>query len=738
MMPVPSAKPPAEVDGAESQGRAACCGCDPIRDFVEDEFGDEDGEGSLDDGRSRIPRPRRSPRWLDSELEEVLESATPPVSPEGVTARQPTTSSQTDSGPAAQSPKAAGASRIVAEVFESLDEELRFRLRSIERKMDLVVDSLPRRPGGGCSELGAWPQAECGGAARSATTSVQNSAAAAAARRAALSTGGASSGSSFEGQAELRSTAAGVGTPLGWRSGTRSGKVAPMVSYFQAVSEADTCGADEPVLRVPKKKSTVMGATSTWSMGTSASTFRGVFKGKKIAKEQISDPTPLRWNRNSLKVAGIAERLLWRIGVQLTPPSTMEGDEPCGWRVVHSSTFQGVCSLVILLNSFYMGFMANAVLTASIEGEPVSPGWTSAEQAFQIYFILEMVVRLFLERPLLFFVGPEWRWNLFDLSLSILNIFDLTLLSLAKGMGTNLVMVRMLRLLRFFRLTRIMRVARHFSRLRLVLYSLMDSMSSLFWCFVVIFIIVYTFAIFFMTATAEYFEDLSGQPDTTALGLQLWFGGLKISMVTFFMIIAGGVNWGEFLPVIQSASGVYEWLFLFYVFIMYFGVLNVVVGTFAASATEIAARDRDTLVKRELSHMANVTQRIKTFFSEADTDGNKLLTWEEFKEYMRSTQVKAYFHTLDLDVSQAHMLFNLLDADRSGEVSLDEFLDGCLRLKGPARNIDMNVLINAHRRLSDQVNAFIASTQQDNTQIINTLEELFRRKAGATRTTPVV
>jgi len=56
------------------------------------------------------------------------------------------------------------------------------------------------------------------------------------------------------------------------------------------------------------------------------------------------------------------------------------------------------------------------------------------------------------------------------------------------------------------------------------------------------------------------------------------------------------------------------------------------------------------------------------------------------------------------------MLFNLLDKDNSGTLTLDEFLGGCMRLKGPAKNLDVNVLIDENRRLSNIVKELREST----------------------------
>mmetsp|Transcript_22649 Transcript_22649/g.56522 ORF Transcript_22649/g.56522 Transcript_22649/m.56522 type:complete len:192 (+) Transcript_22649:2-577(+) len=180
-------------------------------------------------------------------------------------------------------------------------------------------------------------------------------------------------------------------------------------------------------------------------------------------------------------------------------------------------------------------------------------------------------------------------------------------------------------------------------------------------------------------------------------------------MVTLFMAISGGVDWDAVMWPLVEVNPLYGVLFLFYVFVMQFGVLNVVVGTFVAQAAEIASKDREALVKFEIRQWQAYTQRIRTFFQEADVDQSGTLSWEEFSAHLQNQKVKAYFQALDLDVSQAHVLFDLLDVDGSDSVTIDEFLEGCMRLKGHARSIDLNMLIYMNKKVLDQFQHLVRS-----------------------------
>merc|ERR1712187_351355 len=70
-----------------------------------------------------------------------------------------------------------------------------------------------------------------------------------------------------------------------------------------------------------------------------------------------------------------------------------------------------------------------------------------------------------------------------------------------------------------------------------------------------------------------------------------------------------------------------------------------------------------------------------------------LITREQLHESFKSDRVKHYFSVLDIDVADSNYLFDMLDLDGSGEVDMEEFVSGCLRLKGAARSIDVHTLM---------------------------------------------
>jgi len=145
---------------------------------------------------------------------------------------------------------------------------------------------------------------------------------------------------------------------------------------------------------------------------------------------------------------------------------------------------------------------------------------------------------------------------------------------------------------------------------------------------------------------------------------------------------------------------------------MIFGVLNVVVASFVDSASQISRKDRELVTQNEIEKNMQYAANIRRFFHEADVDKTGTLSWEEFESYLQNQKVQAYFQSFELDVSQARTLFKLLDLDESNDVGIDEFVEGCMRMKGPARSIDVNMLLYESEKMIDRQVEFMGFVEE--------------------------
>lgn len=394
-----------------------------------------------------------------------------------------------------------------------------------------------------------------------------------------------------------------------------------------------------------------------------------------------------------------------------------------GYRCVQSPAFHGVCSIVILLNAIYIGLNAQMEMAKFLEGKDGSAFFLIADILFSLWFLVEIIVRC-IAGPWLWFFGPEWRWNTLDTVLVFFSVLDVLLSfqasfqasgGVSDSSPSSLSSTRILRLARFVRLLRLVHAVRIFHTLRIVVLGIVDSIKSMSWVFLVVVSIVYAFAVLFLQGVVE-FVATAGADDPEATDLIDNFGDVFSGMLTLFMVITGGVDWSDVLRSLKNTSWFYQFVFILYVFLMFFAVLNVVIGAVVNSTADICHNDRDALVKSNQKRFEKSAKKLKEFFEEADVDNSGMLSWEEFSTHLESDAVKLHFQALEMEVAQARSLFKILDADGSDGVGLDEFVSGCMRLKNQAKGLDIRLLMYqneiAFTRIKKSMDSTLGSIHQ--------------------------
>merc|ERR1719367_850173 len=75
---------------------------------------------------------------------------------------------------------------------------------------------------------------------------------------------------------------------------------------------------------------------------------------------------------------------------------------------------------------------------------------------------------------------------------------------------------------------------------------------------------------------------------------------------------------------------------------------------------------------------------------------------------MALPKIQGFLAALDLETSDARNLFKLLDIGGTSMIDTNEFVSGCLRLKGSARSIDMARLMHDVRWCMSQLSELSA------------------------------
>mmetsp|Transcript_12991 Transcript_12991/g.30901 ORF Transcript_12991/g.30901 Transcript_12991/m.30901 type:complete len:636 (+) Transcript_12991:61-1968(+) len=379
-----------------------------------------------------------------------------------------------------------------------------------------------------------------------------------------------------------------------------------------------------------------------------------------------------------------------------------EEEMTCSVRIVGHPAFDAFCALVVISNSIFLGMEVQLGISNYAEGLPL--GMSVASYVYTAWFLLELLLRLKAEgRNFLF--NADWAWSLLDIFVVLTSIWEvaaeIVYAMLQNDIGevagmSGLKALRIIRITRVVKVVRLMRVFRFVMAFRTLITSIADTLKSLFWALMLLIVIVYVFAVLFAQAVNDYVLDPESPPlpDRESLASDRYYASLSDTMLSLFMCVSGGVNWSEVMAPLPLISPIWALLFLFFICFTYFAVLNVVTGVFCQTAIESAQNDQTAVVHSILKNKQAHIDKIRNLFTAIGDDKTGVITFAMFEEQINSPAVKAYFEVLGLDVWDAWSFFKLLDLDDGGDVEIEEFLMGCLRLRGTARAIDVGKLIH--------------------------------------------
>jgi len=165
------------------------------------------------------------------------------------------------------------------------------------------------------------------------------------------------------------------------------------------------------------------------------------------------------------------------------------------------------------------------------------------------------------------------------------------------------------------------------------------------------------------------------------------------SMVTLFMAITGGDDWSNLAGSLRETGEGYYFIFLVFVCVLFFAVLNIVTGIFLQNAEKASQHDLAN-VARENDKRQKLDQRhLKQLFQEMDKNNSGSINAAEFAEALENKAVHNYFKMLHIDVADAHGFFmTLVHLSSEKEVDVDTFVDSCTKLKGDAKRADVQIL----------------------------------------------
>jgi len=247
---------------------------------------------------------------------------------------------------------------------------------------------------------------------------------------------------------------------------------------------------------------------------------------------------------------------------------------------------------------------------------------------------------------------------------------------------------------------------------------LLHSLQTLIWALVLLALIIYLFTVIFLEGSTSFIRGYSSRGHTLRSGVDVnsyvieHFGDFGAAFRSLFMAVTGGTDWYDMQASLAYVGSTYGVLFLFYVFFMMFVLFNVLVGVFVDKAFEASKLDTYIAIHTEKDRLRSFMSEVNEMFEELDKDDNGVITLDQFVDCQNDARMMTFLQAHHLNIIDPALLFSMMDRDNSGEVDLDEITMGMMRLGGQARSSDLMLLLGESRKFQQELLSTIRSRDE--------------------------
>eukprot|EP00440_Ansanella_granifera_P036553 gb/GFBE01039657.1/.p1 GENE.gb/GFBE01039657.1/~~gb/GFBE01039657.1/.p1 ORF type:complete len:590 (+),score=98.22 gb/GFBE01039657.1/:1-1770(+) len=364
---------------------------------------------------------------------------------------------------------------------------------------------------------------------------------------------------------------------------------------------------------------------------------------------------------------------------------------------VFSPYFEYSFGILVVINALFLGLEVETFAHAP-DRRPSSV-FMITSMLFCFIFLLELLLRIRAYGFKSYCSPTQSAWMWFDTAMVLLSLvesgYDCFVLLASTDddnapILTNLRALRVIKIaktLRSFRLVRMLRF-NFLNSLHAFVLTIRSSLRLAAWSGVLLLVIIYCFSLFFVQAAASHVAGSDATSSDAALLHQYW-GRLSAAQVTLFQAVSGGLSWNDAMLPLTVINPYLTYFLITYVSITYFCVLNGVTGAFCNSAIEAALASPEIMAQTIMERNSTYERRLREIFAVIDTDKSGVLSVAEFDQIMQQPFLEAILIAMELDTHDTWTLFWILDKNGDGTISTEEFIKGCVRMKGPAKSLDV-------------------------------------------------
>jgi len=251
--------------------------------------------------------------------------------------------------------------------------------------------------------------------------------------------------------------------------------------------------------------------------------------------------------------------------------------------------------------------------------------------------------------------------------------------------------MRLLRLMKMMKLMRVVRVMRFFRDLRLMMSLIGQSLRSLLWALLMLFLIMYLFGLCFLQGVTGYLEESKSVDPKVKLAIEKYWDSVYDAVCTLLMSITRGIDWRLASEPLEEVGQIYHVLFLLYISFTMFAVLNIITGIFVEASFNTVAGDRANVASEAMKLAAAAGNKLHHLLAQWST-ASDLLSEEDFlKACAEDDRLQQTIAEMEITTEELDEMFKDLASRNNihGMVKVKDLSTALMMLKGPAQAMDI-------------------------------------------------
>jgi len=234
-----------------------------------------------------------------------------------------------------------------------------------------------------------------------------------------------------------------------------------------------------------------------------------------------------------------------------------------------------------------------------------------------------------------------------------------------------LVVVRVIRILRLVRMLRLMV---QFKGLWLLVTSLLDALGTIRYVFALLVLFLYMYACASMELITKKYVDSPMADEDFSFLVTRYFSSISVTMLTFVQFVTLDSAAPLYSYMIQQDE-VLSLLFLSFLLVVSVAVMSLVTAVMVECSMQRSGEHQKLERALKESRLKKLRPILLQAFNEIDKDKSSTLS---LSEVISASPEMAELMGDWADFNDPGELFDILDTDASGELSIDEFIEGML------------------------------------------------------------